>query len=266
MHHLLQLGAGDIHLAPRKAHHLFQALADPGHVLDQVDFPGTVLGAADGALVAAFDGVERRLGALQVADVDDGAGDARHLARAVARHRGLLAYPAFAAAVEQHPVFAAIGGLLGSGVDGRAAHVGDIVRMHARDQLLQIVEPGRGRNAEQRMKILGADPGVAAKIKIEGRQAGGGLRNVERLGGVAQPLLELLALRDIDDRADGADGPAVGILHHLGAAGQPAHLTIQEQGAVFGLVLGARVDGGAQGQHHAFHVLGVNGRHPLLAA
>ncbi len=49
------------------------------------------------------------------------------------------------------------------------------------------------------------------------------------------------------------------------AAGEPAHLAVQQQGAVFGLVLGAGVDGGAQGQNHGFQVFGVDGGHPFLA-
>ncbi len=76
-------------------------------------------------------GIERRrLGALQIADVDDGAGDPLHVAGAAARHGGLLADPAFAAVLEQHAVFAAVGGIFGRGLERRVAAVLDVIRMH----------------------------------------------------------------------------------------------------------------------------------------
>ena len=89
-----------------------------------------------------------------------------------ARHRGLLADPALAAAVEQHPVFAAIGGLFGRGFGGRAAHARDIIRMHPGDQRLDVIERSRGRYARGacgncRSKY-GCSPG---EIEVEGGNA-----------------------------------------------------------------------------------------------
>ncbi len=89
---------------------------------------------------------------------------------------------------------------------------------------------------------------MTIEIEVEGGEAGGGLRDVERLGRVQQLLFELLALGDVGDGADDARGAAVGVVDDLtGSIGAPG------------------VDGGAQLAHDGFQVFGVNGRDPFLA-
>src|ERR1700676_5196906 len=116
------------------------------------------------------------------------------------------------------------------------------------------------------MEIVGADAAIAAEIEVEGRDAGGALRDVQRLGGVAQLLFELFARRDVAEGADDPGRAAFGIVHDLTAAGQPANLAVRQQRAVFGLVLGARIDGGAQLDHDGFEVLRMDGCDPFLAS
>ena len=184
----------------------------------------------------------------------------------IARHGGALADPAFAAALEQHPVFAAIGRLIRGGVAGRRAHARHIVRMHPFDQAVEIGEVGGPRDPQEILEVIGAEARIAGEVEVEGGEAGGGLGDVERFGGVAQLLFQELACGDIAQGADHAHRTARGAVQHLAAARQPAHLAARQQAAVFGLVGRAAVDGRAQFHHHGLEVLGVDGRHPLIAA
>ena len=63
------------------AQDLAEAQPVPGDVGQQIDFPQTILRAAQGPFQANFHRAQRRLGALQVADVNHGAGDALNLSR-----------------------------------------------------------------------------------------------------------------------------------------------------------------------------------------
>jgi hypothetical protein len=265
MNHRPKALAGVAEFADGVAQHFFEVRAEPERIGHQVDFPQPVLGAADRSLQAGFGGIQGRLGALEVADVDDGAGDAHDLAGWAARYGGFLADPALLAAVERHAVFAAIRGLLGSGIERGTAGAHDIVLMNPRQQEIQIVELGRRRDAQQGVEIIRTDPGVAAKVEVEGGEPGRGLRHVQRLGGAAQLLFQLLALGDVADGADGAGGTAFRVVQHLPAVREPAHVAVRQQRAVFAFVPGAGVDGGAQGEHHAFQIFRVNGRHPFVA-
>ena len=58
---------------------------------------------------------------------------------------------------------------------------------------------------------------------LEGREACGGLGDVERLCRVAKLFFELLALGDVGDGADEMRGVAFGIFQYLAAVRQPAH-------------------------------------------
>ncbi len=265
MHHRPIALAGLAEFADAVAQHCFEVRAEPERIGHQVDFPQPVLGAADRPLQAGLSRVQGRFGALQIADVDDGARDPHHLAGLVVRHRGFLADPALTAIVEHHPVLAEIGRIAGGGLERLAAAALDVIRMHPRQQEVEIVEPGRGRDTQEVMEVVGADAAVAVEIEVEGRDAGGALGDVQRLGGVAQLLFQLLARSDVADGADHTGRAVFGIVHDLTAAGQPADLAVRHQRTVFGLVLGARVDGGAQLHRDGFEVFRVDGRKPLLA-
>ena len=130
-------------------------------------------------------GIQRGLfGELAVADVDDGAGDARHFTGRSPGHVGLLADPALFAAVQQHSVFTTIVGLIGRGLQRRAAPAREIVRVHPRQQYDSDRRAWSRAECPAAAEIVGADAGVAAEVEIEGGDAGGRLRDVQRLGGV----------------------------------------------------------------------------------
>ncbi len=130
MNQFLKDDVGGAEVADAVAQHFLEAQSEPGLIGDEVDFPQSILGAAHRALEAALYGIERRFRALQVADVDDGAGDAHHVAGLAARHRGFFADPAFAAAVEHHAVFTAVGRILGGGLHLRRAHTPQVIGMN----------------------------------------------------------------------------------------------------------------------------------------
>ena len=140
---------------------------------------------------------------LQVGDVDERAGDAQHLAARAVRDIGLLRDPALAAVRQAHAVLAARRrDAPRLGLEGRAAHALRVLRMHAR-------ESGRsGRSAAWR---LGDGRAFRAscrrqiqllrwKFRSMVATPAAALRDVERLGFLAERRLEVLALGDVGRR------------------------------------------------------------------
>jgi len=93
-----------------------------------------------------------------------------------------------------------------SGVERRAAADGDVGGVNARQQQVEIIELGGRRDAEQGVEVIGADAAVGTEVEVEGREAGGGLGDVERLCRMPKLFLELLALGDVGDGADEVRG------------------------------------------------------------
>src|SRR6202030_47081 len=109
-------------------------------------------------------------------------------------------------------------------------------------------------------EVGGADPGVAREIEVEGREARGGLRDVEGLGGVAQLLFEFLARGDVAQGADRACRFTGVVRHDVRTAGQAAHFAGGQQRAVFAFILGAGADRAAQRADYGLDVLRVHRR------
>src|SRR5271168_810971 len=142
----------------------------------------------------------------------------------------LFADPALAAALEQYAVLAAVGRVVWRGLKGRAAHTREIIRMYPGQRQVQILERRGVGHSHELEEIVGADAAVAGEIKIKSGDAGRGLRDVERFGGMAQPVFQLLALGDV---GDGADRPGVvpfGAEQYLSAPREPAYLAARGQG------------------------------------
>ncbi len=135
MHQLLKALAGDAQLADAVAQHFLEAQAEPGDVGDEVDFPQAVLGAAHRArskrLSMESKAASVRFKSLMSTMAPVMRTTSPDLSRDTVAFSPIQRSPPPSS---MHAVFAAIGGIFRGGVDGRAAHAGDIVGMHPRQQ------------------------------------------------------------------------------------------------------------------------------------
>jgi hypothetical protein len=150
-----------------------------------IEFPDTVAGAAHGAGEAFLDGVQGRFRALQVRDIDNGAGDAVQLAVAIVRDRRGLGHPALAAIRQQYPVLAGVGRRFGRGPKRGAANLLEVVGMHGGEMTFEIVQAGVGGDAQHLMKVRRGHPTLVAEIQVHGDHAGDRLGDVQGFGGLA---------------------------------------------------------------------------------
>ena len=252
-------------LARLEAQQFLEVRPEPERIGGEVELQHTVAGAEHGAGQALLGGGECGLGALAVGHVDERAGDAQHLAAGAMRHIGLLRDPAFAAVRQAHAVLAGVGGMVRVGLEGRAPHALQVLGMHAREAAIQVVQLRGGRDGEHLVQVVGGDPAPAVEVQVHGRDARRALRDVERLGFLAERGLEVLALGDVGDRADEPHRHALGIVRDLTARREPADAPVLEERAVLRLEVRAALERVAQGMDDGFEVHGVDGREPIVA-